>query len=1292
MKKFFSSRQFLAAVIIILSALLIWFVGPLISLAEWHPLDSIASRITTILLVSVGILLWVLSWPLSIMGVLVLALLIWYAAPGLAFNHVHPFTEVWIRSLLITLLVLSYGIYGLYRLWQALRVNEHLLKKILHPRGEPVASEARADLRAITGIVTQAIRQLRQIHINVSGVRRLFGGKRYLYEIPWYMMVGAPGDGKTTAILNSGLQFPLEKQLGAQSLPGHGGTLHCDWWFTNDAVLIDTAGRYTRHDDAVTADSTSRNAGEWHGFLALLRKYRPRAPLNGVLLTLNVADIVGKTDAERLAAAAALRTRLAELRQELGIRFPVYFVITKMDLLPGFTEYFSSLTSEGRSQVWGFTLPYAVRQKHSDPGILRPACEHELSQLISRLELGIPHRLQEEYDIQRRLRLYHLPEEFAALKAPLLEYIERVFLDSKFDTTQLHNTLRGVYFTSAAQAPVTVVADRQSPLRRFWRAVTGDPELQQVLSRKANSTLTTGNRSYFLHDLFARLIFRESLVQPNRQWEWRHRLMRGAGHTALLVAGIALFYGMQTSFDNNQTWLTSISARTSDLNKAAQTYTRKPTMVAVPDILNAARSLTRYQDLDPATPPLSYRYGLYRGIPVLNTATKNYEALLDQLLLPVIARQVENALAQAVNNQNEKLTYDTLRIYLLLHLTDAQQDKFSADEILGWILNDWEQNDTAAAFGGRAAVIEHLESLFDGSRFIRSPFVKNETLIRQARALLDSNTSTERIYERAKLFMAADAPQDFTLVRAVGADAGILFTRASGGSLDQGVPGLFTRDGYRELFDKGLPSFVGQALLDDQWVMGRETSASNKNMSEWFTSLSDSSGKNERSLVSDIRRLYLSEYAQTWQTFLNDIRSINSDGADSSTSLAYDLQILRTLASPDSPLVRLLSAVVEQTTLVPPMDENKKKLAEQAEAKAPGNVRQASQTAKLLKNIRPEEQLEKKLVDDRFAALREVVTGKNSRQASSQGMRTLQLDAVLNMLNDYYSQLVVADQSLAANELPPKGQAGDKLRQEADKLPAPLKNILLDLTMQGSSKVSHSVGEVLNNQMEAVIGEECREAIEGKYPFADTQQEASTEDFNRIFAPRGVLDDFFTTHLAPLIDTASSPWRYKQSDNKIPIRGPELGDFQQAKKIRSVFFKEQTAKKMSWEMEMSVVEMDPNITELVINIDGQTLRYAHGPVTPLHIVWPGPRHGSMAEITASPRIKTDTSTLLTTGPWALFRLLDLGTSIETSARGSQLIEYDFDGRKVVMELTTGSDFNPVNRTLLTNFSCPMSRL
>src|SRR5678809_1739494 len=81
----------------------------------------------------------------------------------------------------------------------------------------------------------------------VAGWKAKLNG-RYLYELPWYLIIGAPGSGKTTALRHSGLKFPLADVAGEDAIRGVGGTRNCDWWFTDQAVLIDTAGRFTTQD------------------------------------------------------------------------------------------------------------------------------------------------------------------------------------------------------------------------------------------------------------------------------------------------------------------------------------------------------------------------------------------------------------------------------------------------------------------------------------------------------------------------------------------------------------------------------------------------------------------------------------------------------------------------------------------------------------------------------------------------------------------------------------------------------------------------------------------------------------------------------------------------------------------------------------------------------------------------------------------------------------------------------------------------------------------------------------
>ncbi len=186
-----------------------------------------------------------------------------------------------------------------------------------------------------------------------------------------------------------------------------------------------------------------------------------------------------------------------------------------MDRLTGFLEYFGSLTTAGRSQVWGFTLPYG-KETVTKEGV-RSHCRAELDLLAMSLAEGINLRLQEEYEVFKRKRLVTLSEEFSALAQPLCDLIERVFMDSRYDATQKNSTLRGVYFTSANQADSSLVAQRRTIVQRLW-SIMG-------VAAETPEPITPGHQSYFLHDLLTKIIFREAhLVRPNLRWEFRFRL------------------------------------------------------------------------------------------------------------------------------------------------------------------------------------------------------------------------------------------------------------------------------------------------------------------------------------------------------------------------------------------------------------------------------------------------------------------------------------------------------------------------------------------------------------------------------------------------------------------------------------------------------------------------------------------------------------------------------------------------------------------------------------------------
>ena len=67
-------------------------------------------------------------------------------------------------------------------------------------------------------------------------------------------------------------------------------------------MILDTAGRYTTQDSYAEVDSAA-----WGGFLGLLKKHRPRRPINGVLVAMSLSDLLQQSQAERDAHARAIR-------------------------------------------------------------------------------------------------------------------------------------------------------------------------------------------------------------------------------------------------------------------------------------------------------------------------------------------------------------------------------------------------------------------------------------------------------------------------------------------------------------------------------------------------------------------------------------------------------------------------------------------------------------------------------------------------------------------------------------------------------------------------------------------------------------------------------------------------------------------------------------------------------------------------------------------------------------------------------------------------------------------------
>jgi len=221
-------------------------------------------------------------------------------------------------------------------------------------------------------------------------------GRDALGVLPWYIIIGPPGAGKTTALRSSGLQFPYAK---GGKVKGVGGTRNCDWWLTNEAIILDTAGRWSTQDD---------DHEEWLAFLDLLRKTRPKKPVNGILLAVSLLDLEGGEE-EMSALAKALRDRLDEVTGRLDMVVPVYLLVTKTDLVPGFVEMFGDLRDKERGQIWGVSLPLMA-----SPDERADMLGEQLQELFDVAGQRAFPRLTEERRVDARFKIFEFSQQLEA--------------------------------------------------------------------------------------------------------------------------------------------------------------------------------------------------------------------------------------------------------------------------------------------------------------------------------------------------------------------------------------------------------------------------------------------------------------------------------------------------------------------------------------------------------------------------------------------------------------------------------------------------------------------------------------------------------------------------------------------------------------------------------------------------------------------------------------------------------------------------------------------------------------
>jgi type VI secretion system protein ImpL len=319
------------------------------------------------------------------------------------------------------------------------------------------------------------------------------------------------------------------------------------------------------------------------------------------------------------------------------------------------------------------------------------------------------------------------------------------------------------------------------------------------------------------------------------------------------------------------------------------------------------------------------------------------------------------------------------------------------------------------------------------------------------------------------------------------------------------------------------------------------------------------------------------------------------------------------------------------------------------------------------------------IVDKHFEPYRRLATaGPNGQPAIS---------ATSGLINELYTYLTATDAALRSASPAPNSDVVTKLRAEAGRMPEALRGVLNDLSVNAVGEISGVVRERLGDNVTATVGLTCRQSIAGRYPFSqNATRDVAPNDMARLFAPNGLMDDFFQKNLVSQVDVSSTRWRFKPGiDGEPGAPSAFLDSFQRAGVIRDVYFAA-GSQTPSYRVSIRPIEMDAEITQFLMDVDGQTFTYTHGPQVATSVAWPGPRGANQVRISLSPQVGT--AGMVTSGPWALNRMLDRARLERGASPEIMRATYDFDGKKVVLEITANSVKSPFRLPEMQGFSCP----
>jgi type VI secretion system protein ImpL len=670
--------------------------------------------------------------------------------------------------------------------------------------------------------------------------------------LPLFLVLGAEGSGKTTAIINSGLEPRLlagETQRDGTVVP----TARANIWYAEGVIFLELAGRLlmqepTRWEKALQILSQQRRIPRWRRLL--LGNQPVRTNLRGVVLVCEAEAFLKSRDVNRLSSIArTLNERMQSLQSAMRVDFPAYMLFTRCDSVPYFQEFFAQLSDSDGRRILGSTLPFS--KADDSTGVYADREGNRLKKLFNRLYQAISDKrllvMAREESIEKRAYAYEFPRELKKLRGEMVQFLLDAFRPSAL---QAPVRFRGFYFSGRRLVPRAKAAVSEDT-GLLDRSVVYKPlDATVIFSSNRSSTLeysnyaaspanTTTAKWVFLTDLFKNVILGDPagrVIVPLQRISDSKQLNIAFGAAGVLCLLFSIFWAF--SWQRNHSLLTNVEAAVT----ATRNTARQTPLDALPDLQTLLPSMQLLHSYNRGGSPLSYHWGLYAGKRAAEQLDRLYYARFRQgILEPVLNAMSSQFLQLQANSPVSDDIYKELKTYRTVTSGSCKPDDALVASTMLPVWSEAVTRDTETQ-----SIVGQQIQFYASELKIEDPYhshvQENGDAVTRAQIYLQGLTGSDKILQDL-LNQVRQLPAEHLSAYASN------YSQVLTGP-DQ-VEAPYTRAGWNNIED---------SIRDHKIVSSGEPCVvgSGTNVSGWGDSAMD----------SEVQKRYSDSYVQAWKQFL----------------------------------------------------------------------------------------------------------------------------------------------------------------------------------------------------------------------------------------------------------------------------------------------------------------------------------------------------------------------------------------------------------------------------------------